>query len=148
MPWGVGTTPRDLMKADRVRGARDHKPCPEDQDRVLRSVEEVRKYRVEANNGEVGHVEDFILDDETLAIRYLVIDTRNWLPGRKVLLAPGWTNGIDWDLHQLTTTLSREAIKNSPEFNPAEAVNRDYENILYDYYGRPAYWEMARADEQ
>lgn len=147
MPWGWVTTPWDILKAKRVRSEEEGSE-PEDQNRVLRSAEEVRKYRVDANNGEIGHVDDFIMDDETLAIRYLVIDTHNWLPGRKVLLAPGWIDGIDWNLHQVSTTLSRESVKNSPDFNPAVAVNRDYEGILYDYYGRPAYWEVAPADQR
>lgn len=138
-PWAYGPTPWDLMKADQVRGH----PAEEDpleQGRVLRSVEEVRNYRIRANDTEIGHVEDFILDDETWAIRYIVVDTRNWLPGRKVLVAPGWINAIDWASSTMETALSSEAIKSSPEFDPHAPINRDYERRLYDYYGRPTYW--------
>lgn len=138
-PWAYGLSPWDRAKGEPAAKA-PAEASPEDRERVLRSVEEVRKYHIKANDGEVGHVDDFIMDDETWAIRYLVIDTRNWLPGRKVLLAPGWTGDIDWKQRHITTTLSRDAIKSGPEFDPTVPVNRDYEQKLHDYYGRPAYW--------
>jgi len=54
----------------------------------LRSIREVSGYHIHATDGELGHVEDFVIDDETWAIRYLIVDTRNWLPGKKILIAP------------------------------------------------------------
>ena len=49
-------------------------------------------YHIEATDGGIGHVKDFIIDDETWAIRYLEVDTRNWWPGKKVLVSPQWIN--------------------------------------------------------
>jgi hypothetical protein len=106
----------------------------------LRSVNEVTGYHIQAEDGEVGHVEDFVMDDETWTIRYMVVDTRNWLPGRKVLVAPPWIETVDWANKSVSVGLSIQEVKESPEYDPAQPVNREYEIRLYDFYGRPAYW--------
>lgn len=106
----------------------------------LRSMREVTGYHVQARDGEVGHVEDFIVDDDLWTIRYVVVDTRNWLPGRKVILAPGWFERFDWHESKAITALERKTIKDAPAYDPSQPVNRDYEGRLYDYYGRPGYW--------
>jgi hypothetical protein len=106
----------------------------------LRSYREVKGYHIQAADDEVGHVEEMIVDDESWAVRYAVIDTRNWLPGRKVLISPAWIAEVSWSERKVAVDLDREAIKKSPKYNPAEPVNRDYEQVLYDYYGRPKYW--------
>ncbi|MGQ9572218.1 MAG: PRC-barrel domain-containing protein [Dehalococcoidia bacterium] len=105
----------------------------ESEDPHLRSVKEVTGYHIQATDGEIGHVEDFILDDEDWVIRYMVVDTRNWLPGKKVLVAPGWVENIDWSESKVAVGLSREEIKDSPEYDPSAPVNREYEVRLYDY---------------
>jgi len=107
----------------------------------LRSAIEVSGYHIRATDDEIGHVQDFILDDETWTIRYIVVDTRNWLPGRKVLVAPPWINSVDWAENRVNIDLTTEAVKNSPEYDPSAPVNHEYEVRLYDFYGRPKYWE-------
>jgi hypothetical protein len=79
-------------------------------------------------------------DQEWWAV-YLVVDTRNWLPGRKVVVSPRWVERFDWAAHEVTVDLGRDSIRRSPEFDPATPVNREYEEKLYDYYGRPKYWD-------
>jgi len=106
----------------------------------LRSVREVTGYHIQATDGEIGHVEDFVFDDESWSIRYTVVDTRNWLPGRKVLVAPAWVKSIRWDERKVHVDMSRGSIEKGPEYDPSEPVNREYEARLYDYYGRPKYW--------
>jgi hypothetical protein len=107
----------------------------------LRSTKELIGYKIHAEDGEIGHVEDFIVHVDDWIIRYLVIDTRNWLPGRKVIIPPDWwIKDISWADSEVVVNVKREAIKNSPEFDPYEPVNREYETRLYDYYGRPKYW--------
>jgi hypothetical protein len=107
----------------------------------LRSVAEVTGYHIAAVDGEIGHVEDFIVEDRTWWIRYVVVDTRNWLPGKKVLAAPQWMRRISWSDRTASVDLTREQLKNCPEYDPSAPVNREYEARLYDYYGRPRYWE-------
>lgn len=123
------TQPEDAFRRDKNPGKRH-----------LRSVKEVSGYHIRASNGEIGHADDFIVDDSTWTIRYLVVDTRNWLPGRKVVVSPGWIVLVDWAEKMIETDLSTEAIRKSPEFDPSQPVNRRYEERLYDFYGRPAYW--------
>ena len=106
----------------------------------LRSVNEVIGYYIQARDGDIGHVEDFIVETETWAVQYMIIDTGNWLPGKKVLIAPHWVQAIDWNETKVFIDLTQHTIEKSPEYDPSEPVNRDYENRLFDYYGRPKYW--------
>jgi hypothetical protein len=106
----------------------------------LRSTQAVTGYSIQASDGEIGHVDDFILEEGSW-IRYLVVGTGNWLPGKRVLLSPQWIDGVSWANRIVSTTLLREGVKNSPEYDPSAPVNRQYEERLYDYYGRPKYWK-------
>ena len=106
----------------------------------LRSVREVNGYRIHASDGEIGNTTDFIADTDGWEIRYLVVDTGDWLPGRKVLVAPEWVDSVDWGQRRVNVSMSKSRVKHSPEFDANEAVNREYETQLYDYYGRPKYW--------
>jgi len=107
----------------------------------LRSTKEVTGYHIHAVDGSIGHVDDFIVDDENWALRFLVVDTKNWLPGKKVLMAPLWVDAIDWESRQVRVDLTKEGVRNAPEFDPEAPINREYEERLYDYHGRPKYWQ-------
>ncbi|MBF0206392.1 MAG: PRC-barrel domain-containing protein [Oligoflexia bacterium] len=107
----------------------------------LRSTQEVSSYRIQATDGEIGHLEDFIIDDETTwAIRYLVVDTKNWWPGKKVLISPEWIRKISVDELKIFVDLSRESINQSPEYKDEYLLGRDYETGLYQHYNRQGYW--------
>jgi hypothetical protein len=114
-------------------------------DPCLRSVVEVSRYSVEASDGRIGRVADFIVQTDVWAIRYIVIRTRKWLPGRMVLASPAWLRQVDWDRRLVHMDQTCEDIKNSPPFAPSAPVNREYEGRLHDYYGRPRYWESEKA---
>ncbi|MFO7913855.1 MAG: hypothetical protein R6V15_17005 [Desulfotignum sp.] len=104
----------------------------------LRSFKEVKGYFIKASDGDIGHVQDFILDDETWALRYVVVDTRNWLPGgKKVMLSLNWAKSVNWEDSTFEMDLTTKAIENGPEFDPTMPVNLETETRLYDYYGRP-----------
>jgi hypothetical protein len=105
----------------------------------LRSSEEVIQYRVQASDGKVGKVIDFIVDDESWRLCYVVIDTGTWLSGRQVLIPPTWAEEVDWAARTIHLELNREMIKRSPEYDPTAPVNKEHELRLYDYYGRPQY---------
>lgn len=110
-------------------------------DNHLRSMVEVKKYSIEANDGSIGSITDFIFDDVLWKIQYFVsATTSSWLPGKKVLIATEWINVIEWADQQVDVDLSIEQIKSSPAFDPSVAVNREYEQRLYDYYGKPVNW--------
>ena len=74
---------------------------------------------IHAVDGEIGHVEDFMVDDETWRIHFLVVDTADWLPGKKVLLSPQWINRVEWADSSVYFDLTRESVENSSEFNPS-----------------------------
>src|SRR5680860_121294 len=109
-------------------------------DSHLRSTNEVSGYHIQAKDGDIGHVEDFIVDDETWAIRYLIIDTKNWWPGKKVLISPQWIERVSWNDSKVFVNLSREMIKQSPEYFEDNLLTRDYENELHQFYNRKGYW--------
>jgi len=138
--WGPVIYPQLLVTTQRrIEEARAERE--EANDVHLRSANKVTGYHIEATDGDIGHVEDFILDDETWEIRYMVVDTQNWWQGKKVLVAPQWISRVSWDDSTVYVDLSKETIKNGPEYHP-EDLNREYEETLYDYYKRPKYWVL------
>ena len=106
----------------------------------LRSTNEVSGYHVHALDGEVGHVEDFIIDEDNWTIRYLILDTKNWWPGRRVLVSPQWIKEVSWGESKVFVDLSKAAIEESPEYS-AETLNRGYEEKLHEHYNSHGYWE-------
>jgi len=112
----------------------------ESADSHLRSTEAVTGYNIEAADGEIGHVDGFLVDDEAWAIRYIEVATRNWLPGKKVLISPAWIERVSWEESKVYADLSREALKNAPEYVESVPITRDYETRLYLHYGQPPYW--------
>jgi len=110
---------------------REYTPVEKVQKSHLRSTNEVSSYEIQAEDGEIGHIEDFIIDDEMWAIRYLVIDTRNWWPGRKVLVSSKWIKRISWNKSEVLLNLLREAIKKSPEYTDETLLTKDYEAKLH-----------------
>jgi PRC-barrel domain len=106
----------------------------------LRSTQDVSGYHIQAADGDIGHVEDFIIDDETWAIRYLIVDTQNWWAGKKVLVSPQWIELVSWSESTVFVNLTREAIKQSPEYTEESLLTRDYETGLHRHYDRQGYW--------
>lgn len=108
----------------------------------LRSTNEVIGYNIQAKDGDIGHVEDFLVEDENWIIRYLVVDTHNWLPGgKKVILSPKWIKEILWPNLYVKVDLFKEQIKDSPEYDPSSPTDREYENVLHEHYNKPKYWK-------
>ncbi|MEP7157646.1 MAG: PRC-barrel domain-containing protein [Betaproteobacteria bacterium] len=112
----------------------------------LRSTAKVDGYEVRASDGTIGHIVDFIIDCDSWAIRYLVVNTRNWWPlGRRVLIATGWIHHIHWASRTIDVQLTREQVRNSPVFEEALAIDRSYEKHLHASYNREGYWDWSRA---
>jgi hypothetical protein len=121
-----------------------HSSLPhESEDSHLRSANEVSGYRIQALDDAFGHIEQFILDDETWAIRYLVADTRNWWAGKRVLLAPSWISWVSWPEARVYVDLDRETVRRGPEYNPASPLTREYEQSLFEHYNREPYWKLT-----
>jgi len=107
---------------------------------VLRSAHEMKNYTLEATDGTIGHLEDWIVDTQAWVIRYGVVDTKNWLPARKVLVHAPWIKSTSWSEATATVNLLREEVKGAPRFEPDAPIDRDYEERLFGYYGRESYW--------
>jgi hypothetical protein len=73
-------------------------------------------------------------------IRYLLVDTGNWLPRKKVLLSPRWVESVDWNKSRVYVNVTREQVKHSPEYDPSQPIERSYERELHEHYGYPEYW--------
>jgi hypothetical protein len=117
----------------------EHGQPADDQDPHLRSADEIRGYRIEARSGRAGHVEDFLIDSARWAIRYLVVDTRDWWPGKKVLIAPGWIEGVSYPKETVAIDLTLDQIRQSPEYDASKPVDSAYAARLHDHYRRPRY---------
>ncbi len=100
----------------------------------LRSTSEVTGYHIRARDGEIGHVEDFLFDDRSWTIRYLEVDTRNWWPGKKVLIPPAWISEIHWEDRSVDTHVLRDEIRRAPAYDPKRPLTAAFEKELAHYY--------------
>lgn len=107
----------------------------------LRSIGEVTGYNVHATDGDIGHIEDFLLDSDGWVIRYVVVDTVNWWPGRNVLVSPIAFTDVVWATHSVNVNLARRQIRDAPDYYAGQAVDRAYEALYHDHYGYPHYWK-------
>lgn len=112
-------------------------------DKHLHSCKEVLGYALHATDGLFGHVSDFLVDDESWTLRYLVVDTRTlWLGGKHVLVSTQWLSEVSWTERSVFVELPSDAVRTSPEWTPALPVTRAYEERLFAHYARPGYWKV------
>jgi hypothetical protein len=104
----------------------------------LRSYREVTGYHLRANDGAVGHLEDMLVDYPSFRIRYLVVDTRNFWPGKKVLMPPHFVRSLDWRRRTLTVSLWVKEITSAPPYRGP--LTRADEQRIYAHYGLNTYW--------
>jgi hypothetical protein len=113
------------------------------EDAHLHSTSDTLGYDIQARDGAIGHLDDFLVDERSWTIRWLVVDTRNWLPGKHVLVAPEWVEDVSWTEGAVRVGLTREQIQSAPPYDRTRPVDRDYEHRLFAHYGRPRYWDRA-----
>ena len=106
----------------------------------LRSVNEVTGYYIQGSDDDIGHVDDFLVDAENWAIRYIIVDTSNWWVGKQVLIAPRWIKSVLWSDQMVWIGRTRQEIKDAPEYDPARPIERGYEVGLHRHYDAPGYW--------
>lgn len=97
-------------------------------------------YHIQGSDDAVGHVDDFLFEDDSWAIRYVAVDTRNWLPGKHVLVSPRWIRQVSWPERLVVVQLKRDEIEGSPEYDPNHLPSRSEEANLHRHYRRPGYW--------
>jgi hypothetical protein len=152
--WGAGVYPSSMLMGVGFAGSGAEQPTvPEAQARAardaaqhqnddphLRSGKEVMKYDIEASDGGIGHVQGLLLDEETWAIRYLIVNTSIWWLGHQVLIAPQWITNVSWADHTVSINLTRQAVKDAPPYDSAVTLERDDEISLHKHYERAGYW--------
>lgn len=136
---GVGLNAVDVAKVAAAQHAND--------DPHLRSCNAVLGYHLHARDGDIGHVQGMLVDEETWALRYLVVDTTNWWGGHRVLISPNWIEVISWEDSTVSVNLTRQAVQASPGFDSTAELNRKHEMALHEHYQRSAYWEQEPSRE-
>ena len=111
---------------------------------MLRNASAIKGYAIAANDGRLGTVSDFLFDDTSWLVRWLVVDTGNWLSGRKVLLPPSVLGQLDPSGREFAVALTMQQVKDSPDIDTERPVSRQIETNIYDYYGWHPYWGAGR----
>lgn len=106
----------------------------------LHPLEKIRGFTIQASDGEIGQIVDGIFTLSDWTIRYLVVDTGNWLPGKKVITSTAWIDRIDWNKQCVCLSITCEQVKGSPELNELDQLDRKFEEHLFSHYQRPGYW--------
>ncbi|MDL4841908.1 PRC-barrel domain-containing protein [Aquibacillus rhizosphaerae] len=139
--WGGFDTPQEL---NRINRAEDALPVEQEEETKLRSVKEIKGdfngYTIQASDGQIGHITDFIIDDYNWKLRYFIVETRNWLPGKFIMLSVDWIEDISWPDSKVFVDLPKEVIKNGPFLNIESPITREDEINLYDYYQKTPYF--------
>ncbi len=106
---------------------------------MLESTHKLIGFSLAAEDGEIGSIKDFYFDDQNWNIRYLVVETGNWLFGRKVLISPYAISGVAWDMNMLNVRMTKDQVKSSPTIDTELPVSKQLEKNLNDYYAWPNY---------
>jgi uncharacterized protein YrrD len=109
-------------------------------DAHLRSGTVLLRYHIEASDGGLGQVKGLLFDEDSWAIRYLIVETSSWWHGHQVLLAPEWIRELSWPDATISVSVSRQAVKNAPVYDASAPLNRAQETSLFEHHGRAAYW--------
>ena len=151
--WGNGVYPGLLMTGNIALASRGAEQETEgvlasaemarhkDDDIHLRSFNAVLGYHIVTTDGDIGHVSGMLLDDETWAVRYLIVNTSNWWMGHQVLIAPQWIRDVSWAQSTVSVNLTREAVREAPPYDPAVPLNRAQEITIHEHYGQLGYWK-------
>ena len=110
---------------------------------MLHSSGELQHYAVLATDGEIGTADDLYFDDQRWTVRYLVINTGDWLSGQRVLLSPLAVVAASREERDLRVALTRAQVEGSPPIDTHRPVSRQHERELAGYYGWPLYWGGA-----
>jgi len=107
---------------------------------MLRSLNDIQNYAIEATDGDVGHVRDVTFDDRAWVIRYLVVDAGTWLGNRQVLVSPVGVSAINWREQTIPVSITRKQVEASPLFDSLKPLSRQHEIEYLGHYQFPFYW--------
>ncbi len=115
----------------------------EGDDLHLRSCREVIGYDIRTTDDHIGHVADFLFDEQDWSIQLMVVDTRNWWPGKHVLVSPQRIDGVDWESGAVQVRVSRAELESGPEYDsmqPPQPVPPERLQQIYRQVGQPPDW--------
>jgi hypothetical protein len=107
---------------------------------MLNVISSLKGFELKATDGGLGTVSDFLFDDSTWKVRWMVVDTGRWMSGRKVLIHPSAVVSAEYGARELTVALSKAQVEESPDILEDRPVSRQMQNDLYSYYGRDPLW--------
>jgi hypothetical protein len=107
---------------------------------MLWDASAINGYAIEASDGQVGTVSDLLFEDVGWVVRWLVVDTGNWLPGRKVLLLLSDLGRSDRALRHFPVKPTMEHVNDSRDVDTDQLISRQIEAHVYDYFGWDPYW--------
>jgi hypothetical protein len=125
---------------EHLKAQADAPPVPDDCH--LRGTNAVIGNHISATDGEIGHLQDLLVDDYSWAIRYLVVNTSNWWGGHRVLIAPGWIEDVSWSDAKVSVDLTRQAVKDATSYDSAVELDRQREQAVDEHGDRPGYWTL------
>jgi uncharacterized protein YrrD len=132
-----GMMPSELYQSGNVQVQNpQNNVSDEHSDPHLRSADELKGYAIHTTDGQIGKVDDFIIDDRNWKINFLVVDTGTWLDRDKVLLSTKWITGVKWDNSVVIVNISTDAVQNSPDYDESQLNDNLYEKNLYNHYGK------------
>jgi len=102
--------------------------------RAVISSSELASYRIEARDGDIGRIDDFIVEDSAWNVLYLVVDTGGWTSSRQVVVSPSWITEIDQEDAEVEIDLKKETIANSPALDQDTPIDQNFETRIYDHY--------------
>lgn len=114
---------------------------------MLRSLEDLIDAPIVATDGEMGKVSNFLFDDQSWTVRYLVIDVRSWLARREVVISVDAIDQLDWNKKRFRVHMTKEQVRHSPDVDSKKTVSRQQEIAMREYFGWPAYWDDATNNE-
>ncbi|MEO9227628.1 MAG: PRC-barrel domain-containing protein [Devosia sp.] len=125
----LGSGPAANSREEKTAQARrDH------DDPHLRSVGAVDGYHIHATDGDIGHVEDMLVEEADWSIHYLIVDTKNWWSGQRVLISPRSAREVSWTDRKINLNVDRKTVKSSPVYDASTTIDRDYESTFDTYY--------------
>ena len=136
--WGA--TPYPVRPSYELVENRSPSTAPVPNDLYLRSLNEVKDYPLEATDAAIGTLEDFVVDNGSWALRYVVADTREWLIGKHLVIPTLWVRKLEWKARTFFVDMPHAMVMKAPEYDPTIALSREYETALFGHYERPGYW--------
>ncbi|SRR5579871_121768 len=108
---------------------------------MLTNSKDLKGLVIRATDGELGTVEEVYFEDDKWAVRYLTVETGDWLAGRSVLISPYSIRGTDWQARRLDVALTKSQVRDSPNVSTHAPISREHESTYLSYYGYPYYWD-------